>query len=87
MKLILAVIRDVDDAPVLNTLVSHGFRVTRMASTGGFLRKGNVTLMIGVEGEQVQAVVDLIKSSCCIPEKGMHRATIFVLDTPKFEQV
>jgi hypothetical protein len=32
-------------------------------------------------------VVDLIKSSCCIPEKGMHRATIFVLDTPKFEQV
>lgn len=87
MKLLLAVIRDVDDAPVVNNLVSHGYRVTRMASTGGFLKKGNVTLLIGVEAEKVEAVIQLLKESCCQPEEGQHRATVFILDAPKFEQV
>jgi uncharacterized protein YaaQ len=87
MKLILAVIRDSDESPVINKLVEQGYRVTRMASTGGFLRKGNVTLLIGVDEEQVQAVFDLMRDTCGPPEASQHRATLFVLNTKHFEQV
>jgi uncharacterized protein YaaQ len=87
MKLIMAIVRDTDDAAVINQLVAKNYRVTRMASTGGFLRRGMVTLMIGVEQAQVQAVIDLIRDTCRPPEAGQHRATVFVVDAPYFEQV
>lgn len=87
MKLIIAIVRDIDDAAVINELVTREYRVTRMASTGGFLRRGMVTLLIGVDPEQVQPVFDLIRDTCQEPEPGQHRATIFVVDTPFFEQI
>jgi uncharacterized protein YaaQ len=88
MKLIVAIVKDSDDAPVLTQLVSQGFRVTRVASSGGFLRRGNVTLLIGVEPERLQAAIDLLNNTCCPPaEPGQYRATLFVLDAPFFEQV
>lgn len=89
MKLILTIIRDVDDAKVLDALVTRGHRVTRVASTGGFLRRGNVTLLIGAEAEQVQPIIDLLRETCSPPEPGQHqhRATIFVVDAPHFEQI
>jgi len=88
MKLILAIVKDSDDAPVITQLVSQGFRVTRVASTGGFLRRGNVTLLIGVEPDRLQAAIDLLRESCCPSEDPeQHRATLFILDAPFFEQV
>ncbi len=87
MKLIFAIVRDSDDRAVIDALITRTYRVTRVASTGGFLRRGNVTLMIGVEADQVQPVIDLIKSTCAAPEPGQNRATIFVVDMPHFEQV
>ncbi len=87
MKLVIAIIRDVDDVRVLDKLVARGHRVTRVASTGGFLRRGNVTLLIGVEPEHVQPVIDLLRETCSPPEPNQHRATVFVVDAPHFEQV
>ncbi len=87
MKLMFIVVRDVDGDTVLQALVDRGHRVTRVASTGGFLRRGNVTLMSGVEENRVQPVIDLLRSICCPPEEGEHRATVFVVDMPYFEQV
>ena len=88
MKLIVAIVKDSDDAPVVSQLVSQGFRVTRVASSGGFLRRGNVTLLIGVEPERLQAAIDLLHETCSQPaDPGQHRATLFVLDAPIFEQV
>ena len=88
MKLIWAIVKDIDDAPVITQLVSQGYRVTRVASTGGFLKRGNVTLLIGVEPDRLQAAVNLLQESCCPPgEPGQHRATLFILDAPFFEQV
>lgn len=87
MKLILAIVRDRDDASVINQLVTQGHRVTRVASTGGFLRRGNVTLLIGTEADQVPGVLTLIRDACSAPEPGQHRATVFVLDAAHFEQV
>jgi uncharacterized protein YaaQ len=87
MKLVLAIIRGVDSSPVIDELVTQSFRVTRVASTGGFLRRGNVTLLVGVEDEQVQAVIDVLRDRCSPPEPGQHRATIFVVDAPHYEQI
>ena len=54
---------------------------------GGFLRRGNVTLLIGVEDERVQDVLELVKGACGEPDAGQHRATVFVLKAEQFEQV
>ncbi len=87
MKLIIAIVRDVDAGPVIDQLVTHGYRVTRVASTGGFLRRGNVTLIIGVEEQHVQPVIDILRDTCSPPEPGQYRATLFVVDASHFEQV
>jgi len=87
MKLILAIIRSIDGGPVIDALVTRSYRVTRVASTGGFLRRGNVTLLIGVEEEHVDPVIDVLREACSPPEPGQHRATIFVVDAPHFEQI
>jgi uncharacterized protein YaaQ len=87
MKLIIAIVRDSDDRHVIESLVTRSYRVTRVASTGGFLRRGNVTLLIGVEGDQVQPVLDVVRDACAPPEPGQHRATVFVVDSPYFEQI
>lgn len=87
MKLVIAIVRDTDDGPVVERLTEQGHRVTRVASTGGFLRRGNVTLLIGVEAEQVQLVIDLLRETCAPPPSGQHRATVFVVDASHFEQI
>jgi uncharacterized protein YaaQ len=88
MKLIFAIVRDRDDVNVINQLVSRNYRVTRVASTGGFLRRGNVTLLIGTEADQVQPILDLVREACPPPDNpDQHRATVFVLNAVHFEQV
>lgn len=64
MKLITAIIHDEDAKELLKKLNDQGFGVTKLASTGGFLRSGNTTLLIGVEKEKIDQVFDLIKATC-----------------------
>ena len=64
MKLVITVISDTDAAPLLNALVQKGYRATKLASTGGFLREGNTTMLIGVEKEKVDEVIDIINDKC-----------------------
>ncbi len=87
MKLLYAIIPDADSESIIRNLVTEGFAVTRMASTGGFLRRGNVTLLIGIEPHQVEPVIALIKAHCHAPDPGQHAATIFVLDMPFYNKV
>lgn len=87
MKLIIAIVRDVDAGPVVDQLVSNGHRVTRVASTGGFLRRGNVTLLVGTDDQNVRPVINLLKDACSPPEPNHHRATVFVVNAPYFEQI
>ncbi len=87
MKLLFIILGDEDGDIVLQALVENGFRVTRMASTGGFLRRGNITLMSGVAEAQVQAVIDLLRRTCKPATQVQHSATIFVVDMPLFEQI
>ena len=61
MKLIIAIVNSEDASAVLSELTGQGFSVTKLATSGGFLRARNVTMMIGVEEEQVQKAVSVIE--------------------------
>lgn len=60
MKLIIAIIQDEHVNKVIRTLMDNKIRTTRLSSTGGFLKAGNTTLLIGTEEEEIDHIVDLI---------------------------
>ncbi|MBU8908407.1 cyclic-di-AMP receptor [Desertibacillus haloalkaliphilus] len=64
MKLIIAVVQDKDSSRLENALVDTNFRATKLASTGGFLKSGNTTFMIGTDDKHVDDLLDLIKNNC-----------------------
>lgn len=71
MKLVIAVVQGKDVDRLLTALVSEGFQATQVSSSGGFLRESNVTLLIGIEDQQVQRVREIIRDNC-------HSRTHFV---------
>ena len=87
MKMIIAILRDVDSDPVTRALTAGKFRVTRIASTGGLLRRGVTTLLVGVDDEKVEAAIQVMKDNCTPATKGERRATVFVVSVERFEQV
>jgi uncharacterized protein YaaQ len=64
MKLIIAVVQDQDSNRLSTALVENNFRATKLASTGGFLRSGNTTFMIGTEDIRVERCLQIIKANC-----------------------
>ena len=64
MKLVIAVVQDDDSSELVSRLVEERFSTTKLASTGGFLREGNTTLMVGVPDEKVDEVIGIIKDVC-----------------------
>lgn len=64
MKLIMAIVQDDDAGELIDVLTDSGYRVTKLATTGGFLKSGNTTLMIGVDEEKVEHVLSVIKEVC-----------------------
>ena len=64
MKLILAVVQDQDSTRLMNALVENNFRATKLATTGGFLKSGNTTFMIGTEEVRVEKALEVIKDNC-----------------------
>ncbi len=88
MKLIVAICRDEDAPKLSDALVSHEYRVTRVATTGGFLKRGNTTLLIGVDADRVDKVIETLQATLSPrANSGGHRATVFVLDAARYEQV
>ncbi|MDR2546435.1 MAG: cyclic-di-AMP receptor [Lachnospiraceae bacterium] len=63
MKMILAVIDKDDASHVSQSLIKSGFSITRLSTTGGFLRAGNVTMLVGVDDEKTQEAIDIIKKN------------------------
>ncbi len=64
MKLIISVVQDKDAPRLLSQLVKKGFKATRLSSTGGFLREGNTTVLVGVEDNQVDTILDIVQANC-----------------------
>jgi uncharacterized protein YaaQ len=94
-KLVIAVIQNEVADTVVDALLEADFRTTRLASTGGFLRRGNTTLMIGADESQVDYVLDLIRqtarSGMAPPDSGEGippaAATVFVLDLEEYQRL
>ncbi len=61
MKLVVAVIHDRDQKRTSDALLRAGFKFTKIASTGGFLREGNVTLLVGAEPDEVDPLLGIFK--------------------------
>lgn len=64
MKLLIAVVQDQDSHRLSAALVKEGLRATKLASTGGFLKSGNSTFLIGVHDDQYDQAIQIIKSNC-----------------------
>lgn len=95
-KLVIAVVQNDDADNVVDALLEHEFRATRLASTGGFLRRGNTTLLIGADNDQVDSVIELIRvnaRSGSVPAQTdpSHTppaaATVFVLDLDDYQRI
>ena len=87
MKMIIVIVKDSDAEQVTHALTSGDFRVTRIASTGGFLRSGVVTLLIGVSAERVETGIQVIRDQLGESDSKESRATLFVVPVQRFEQV
>lgn len=64
MKLIVAVVQDQDSNRLSKALMDYNFRTTKLATTGGFLRSGNTTFLIGTEDIRVEKALQIIKDNC-----------------------
>lgn len=83
MKLIIAIVPDNESDTVSHALTSASYRVTQVASTGGFLRRGNSTLLIGIEDEQVEAALQIIRQSRAASAET-KRSVVFVLKVDQY---
>lgn len=64
MKLIIAIVQDEDSSKLLSVLMQHSFGVTKLATTGGFLKAGNTTLLLGVDDDRLEEAIHTIESVC-----------------------
>ena len=64
MKLVVAVVHNEDAGSLVDALLDREFRATRLQSSGGLLKQSNATILLGVEDDEVDEVVDLIRENC-----------------------
>jgi uncharacterized protein YaaQ len=69
MKMVVAVVQDKDANRLSNALVQEGIRATKLASTGGFLKAGNTTFLIGVDDERLEDVMRIIRTNCSVRDQ------------------
>jgi uncharacterized protein YaaQ len=86
MKMIIIIVKDNDADTLTQAFTAGNFRVTRVASTGGFLRSGVVTMLLGVEDTQVDAAIKVARNALPVSE-DKKQATLFVVPVQHFEQI
>lgn len=64
MKMVTAIVNKKDAGEVCDSLAEEKFTFTKMATTGGFLKAGNVTLLIGTDDDKVDKVLEIIRKHC-----------------------
>lgn len=87
MKMMIVIVKDHDADSLTHALTEAKYRFTRVASTGGFLRSGVATLLIGVEDAQVDSAIGLIRTASAGFSAEKTRATLFLVPVERFEQV
>ena len=64
MKLIIAIVQDEDASRLISSLMNEGYSATQLATTGGFLRSGNTTLLLGVDDNKFDGAMAVIEKVC-----------------------
>ncbi|MBQ8080689.1 MAG: cyclic-di-AMP receptor [Clostridia bacterium] len=64
MKLVIAIVQDEDAGRLIGELMNEGYGVTKLATTGGFLKSGNTTLLIGLDDERFDECMKVIERIC-----------------------
>ena len=64
MKLLIAIVQDEDSSKLVSKIMQQGFGVTKLATTGGFLKAGNTTLLLGVDDSRVEEAIEVVESVC-----------------------
>jgi uncharacterized protein YaaQ len=64
VKLVVAIVHHEDAGPLVDLLLEREFRATRLQSSGGFLKQSNATILVGVDEDQVDQVVGIIRETC-----------------------
>lgn len=77
MKLVIGIINSDDVNDLLAEITKASFQATKLSTSGGFLKMGNVTVLVGVEDEQVDEVVEIFRSCC-------SRRTQMIPTTPSY---
>ena len=60
----VAVVHNEDAGALVDALLDHEYRATRLHSSGGFLKQSNATVILGVDDDQVDAVLDIVREAC-----------------------
>lgn len=85
MKMIIAIVNDEDSETVSHALTNASYRVTAIASTGGFLRRGLTTLLCAVEDEKLENAISVMKT--CYPpvtDEKLKKCKLFVLNVAEY---
>lgn len=64
MKLLVSIVNNDDARRLTDVLMQEGYRATKISTTGGFLRQGNATILIGIEDKEVDGVLEIIRNNC-----------------------
>lgn len=64
MKMLIAIVNNDDCPTVLSEITREGFSATKLSTSGGFLRAGNATLLMGVEDDKVEQLIGIIGKFC-----------------------
>jgi uncharacterized protein YaaQ len=64
MKLLIAIVQGEDSSKLVSKMMQQGFGVTKLATTGGFLKAGNTTLLLGVDDSRVEEAIEVVESVC-----------------------
>ncbi len=83
MKLVVAIVSNHDVSGLLPALAKQKIQATKLASSGGFLREGNTTLLMGIENDHVEKVLGIIEENCSsrvvtrTDIMGIHESPLF----------
>ena len=72
VKLVFCIVHNRDRGKITDELVRAGFKFTVIASTGGFLREGNTTLLIGAADDEVAGLMAVVSQNCKAREQVLN---------------
>lgn len=72
MKLVVCIIHNRDKNRVTDKLIESGFKFTIIGSTGGFLREGNTTFLVGIQEEEKDLLLQVVQENSSTREQILN---------------